>query len=519
MEFREYVSVLRSRRSIIFVVLVLFTAAAVAAAAVRPATYTAEARLLVAPASPASALLGIQGMQSFQPDRDMSTHAELVRSPAVAEVVIERLGLKTTAPELLERIEVQPVGGSDLLAIRAEAPGPGRASSLANSFARAYADQREAEFQAAVGTARERLEQRQEATLDRLAEMGDDAAGREPAAATLAAIEQQLETLGAGDALGLAGARLAVPASADRATSGSGMRGGALIGLAMGLVVGVAAAFTAEHFDTRVRGASDVAKHGVPVIGGVLAERSSRGTVALLRDPASAAADSYRMLRRSLGLGAARDGEGNVLLVSSPVGPDASQSVAGNLAVALAQAGARVTLIDCDFRRSPLQSLFGLQNTSGLGEVLAGSRQLGEVVQRPIPALGVVTTGTAPQSPADALGSSRMRAVVREAAVWSDWLIVHAPPVLDHSDALALLDDVSRVLLVVRVQDTRVDEVGRAVALLDRFGAGVETQGVLWGVRRDAKDRDLFTSGSTVGTTSVAAVPAERLDTGEVLAQ
>ena len=523
MEFRDYVSVLRSRRATVIVVIMLFVAAAVVVGAVRPEVHTAESRLLIAPVNPAGALLGMQAGQPFQPERDMSTHAELVRSPAVAQVVIETLELRTSPSALLDGIEAEPIGSSDLLAIRVEAATSEHAAELANAFAVAYTDQRATSYRENLASVRESLDEQRKAAADRVADLGDEDAQLDAAVASLAAIDQQIEVLSTANALDMAGTRLAVPASAARATSGAGMGAGIVVGLSLGVFFGIGAAFTAEHFDTRVRSASDIVKAGMPVLGVVGSEKPTRGaqTVTMLRDPSSSAADAYRLLRRSLSPAGEDEGVPRVLLVSSPGRGEGIPSVAANVALALAQSGKRTTLIDCDFRHSHVQALLGMQGTTGLSDVLSGGRQLAEVMQRPVPLLAAVSAGAMVQSPADALGSQRMKQVLGEALGGSDWVVLSLPPLLDHLDALAVMDAADRLLMVVKVKETRVDQVRRSVELLSRFAGTTIPEAVLWG----APERDTGLGDHRVMPTGHESAPkstpmaAEPLGVSEVLAQ
>lgn len=493
MEFREYVRVLRARKATVLLSVVLFMLAALAVHVMRPTAYTAESRVLVSQADAVNALLGIAPAGLAQPDRDMATHAELVRSPEVAATVVERLSLRTTPAALASRVLAEPVGGSDLLAIRAQDSSPARAAAIANAFASVYVERRIAEQKAEIDTVKTGLAEQRKAVAARVAALDKQArsgktsaiAERDSAAASLAEIDGQIERLGTGQALDLAGTRIVGTASEDRTAGGGGLTTALLVGAALGFVVGVGAAFTAEHFDTRILSAKQAGNLGLPVVGALPAERTGKGSASLtmLREPSSPGSDAYRLLRQSMRSRAVSSAP-QVVAVTAPGGPGHPPTVAANLAIALAHAGDRVTLIDCDLRRSPLQAMFGLQGSAGLSDVLAGARQLSEVAQRPVhQRLVVVAGGGMPAASAELLGSPRMQQIVREAASFSDWVLLSLPPLLETADAVTVADWAERLLLVLRVRETRQEQAQRAIDLLGRMGSMASAEVVLLGVQ------------------------------------
>lgn len=529
MEFREYVGVIRARKATVLLAMALFMLAAFAVTVARPALYTAEARVLISQSDAVNSLLGI-APGVYQPDRDMQTHAELARSPEVAAGVLEKLKLRTTPEALASRVVVEPVGGSDLLAVRAEDESPKRAAAIANGFAAGYVEQRAAQQAAELKAARDGFGKQRKALAERLGELDSQVsngkagatASRDSVAAALTELDAQIERLGAGGALDLAGTRVVTPASAARAGGGGALSTALLVGAAIGLVVGIGAAFTAEHFDTRLRTAADAGGFGLAVVGALPAERQGgRGSASLtmLREPSSPGSDAYRLLRRSL-RAAGAPGRSQVIAVTAPVGPGNPPAVAANLALALAQAGDRVTLIDCDLRRSPLQAMFGLQASAGLADALTGARQLSEVMQHPVhQRLAVIAGGGMPSAPAEVLGSPRMQQIVREAAGLSDWVVLSTPPLLETADTAAVLEWAERLLLVLRVRETRGEQVERAVDLLGRLGVASETQAVVLGVPESGQGLESYLVGTDAVVGGRQGGTVEALRPGEALAR
>lgn len=529
MEFKEYVGVLRARRAAIVLSIVLFLLAALAVDFVRPDFHTAESRVLVRGSDEVDSLLGIAPGVAVQPDRDLQTHAELLRSPEIAAIVIEKLSLGITPAALTARVVAEPVGSTDILAVRAKDEDPRRAAAVANAFAEVYIANRVAEQRATLKQVKTALAAQREAAADRVAALDKQVRGgksgaqseRDAAAATLTELDARIERIGTGETLDLAGARVVSSASPERTEKSGGLFGALLIGAALGFAVGVGAAFGAEHFDSRIRTAADVNGAGLNLLGALPAERPTRGSASLtmLREPSSPGSDAYRLVRRALTSGVRGSAE-RVVAVTSPAGAMNPPVVAANLALAIAQGGDRVTVIDCDLRRSPLQQLFGLQGSAGLSDALAGGRQLAEVSQRPVhQRLTVVAGGTVPAAPSELLGSPRMQQVVREAAANADWVVLSAPPLLETADAASVLEWSDRAVLVLRAKESRREQVTLAADLLGRIGVAGRTDAVLVGVSESGQGLESYLVGVNDDVTVPTGGTVESLRPGEALAR
>src|SRR5439155_1430183 len=138
------------------------------------------------------------------------------------------------------------------------------------------------------------------------------------------------------------------------------------------------------------------------------------------------AAEAYRALR--LGLRQASPGRPlGALAVTSPAPAEGKTTTAANLACALAQAGARVVLVDADLRRPSLHKLFGLDNHEGLTTLLLGDAPRGPGLPlqgTPVPGLEVLTSGPIPSNPAELLGSGRLQQTLAALQAGADVVIV-----------------------------------------------------------------------------------------------
>jgi capsular exopolysaccharide synthesis family protein len=147
--------------------------------------------------------------------------------------------------------------------------------------------------------------------------------------------------------------------------------------------------------------------------------------------------------------------------------------VSTNLALALAIAGRRVLLIDCDLRRSQVHSVFGVPLEPGLSTVIQSPHvEIEEVVgQGPIPTLWILPAGAPPANPSELLGSAGFTRLVRAARASYDWVVIDSPPMMAVSDAHILARLADHVVFVASADQTRRNTARLAIAQLRRSPA------------------------------------------------
>ena len=143
------------------------------------------------------------------------------------------------------------------------------------------------------------------------------------------------------------------------------------------------------------------------------AKRGGEYRLVTVTDPRSAAAEEYRRLRANIEIAATGERLRTLLLTGSEPAVGIPV-VAANLAVALAEGGSRVMLIDADFRQPAIHALMGLPNEHGLATLLQFENAAPEMViaRTKIANLEVVTTGNTASNPARALGTAKLRSVL-----------------------------------------------------------------------------------------------------------
>jgi capsular exopolysaccharide synthesis family protein len=193
--------------------------------------------------------------------------------------------------------------------------------------------------------------------------------------------------------------------------------------------------------------------------------------------PKSPISEAFRALRTNLEF-RSLDKPLKSLVVTSSLPEEGKSTVAANLAIAMAQAGKRVILVDTDLRRPSLAKLFSLDAARGFTTVLLNredrGRALDEVLQPTmVPQLRVLTSGPLPPNPAELLASESMIALLRDLEARADLVIFDSPPLGPLTDAVVLSARVSGTLLVVRASSTRRTLVTNSINMVRKVNGTV----------------------------------------------
>jgi polysaccharide biosynthesis transport protein len=156
------------------------------------------------------------------------------------------------------------------------------------------------------------------------------------------------------------------------------------------------------------------------------------------------------------------DKTAKVIQITSAVPAEGKSTLAATLALSSALSGARVVLIDCDFRRPMTSKLFHLAKTGGLIDLLAGRAEWDEIAND-YSSLTIVPIGNGAQSSLDLIGSARMIEVLKFASEHYDLVFLDSPPVLPVSDAAVLSSIVDKTILLIEWNKTDRDLVFQAI--------------------------------------------------------
>jgi receptor protein-tyrosine kinase len=207
------------------------------------------------------------------------------------------------------------------------------------------------------------------------------------------------------------------------------------------------------------------------VIGVVLRDPALESKHVLDRTKMTAVAEDYRHLRANLQF-IDVDQPPKVIMVSSAIPSEGKTTVVINLAVALAETGRKVTVVEADLRRPRITRYLGMVGGVGLTNVLAGTADLTDVTQYyGEHGLAVIAAGPTPPNPGELMASASMAEVLDKLRASNDFVLVDAPPLLPVADATGLAVVVDGVLLSVRYGATRSDQLEQAAAIVQRVGA------------------------------------------------
>ena len=190
------------------------------------------------------------------------------------------------------------------------------------------------------------------------------------------------------------------------------------------------------------------------------------------RDGKSPIAETYRTLRTNIQFTALDTKEKVLLVTSAEMGEGKSTTIA-NLAVAIAEAGKKVLLIDCDMRRPTIHKIFKISNIQGVSDYLIGQVTLDRVINKVEPFLDIIPSGTIPPNPSELLGSNRMKVFLEEIRKEYDYILLDAPPVMAVTDAQVLSTLSSGVILVVASGKAQRELAKRSKELLEAVGAKI----------------------------------------------
>lgn len=424
MDLRDYLSVLKARW--VLIAACALTTVAISALLTWKTTpqYASSARMFVSTqGSPDDVGAANQGGQ-FSLQR-VKSYADLVSGQEIARRVVEKLDLSDSPKELAQQISASSKLDTVILTVTVTDPRPQRAQLLADAVAKVFVEY-VAELETPPG--------RDEATIK--------ATVVDPAGLPESPISPQpVRNLG--------------------------------LGLFLGLMIGAGGAVLRESLDTSVKSARQLESLvPAPIIGTISFDADAVDTPLISSlDAYAPRAEAFRVLRTNLQF-IDPDVERKVFVITSSLPGEGKTTTAVNLALALAEGGERVALVEGDLRRPKISEYLRLESAVGLTTVLIGKLPLKDAIQTTANEdLAVLTSGSTPPNPAELLKSSSMAALIESLRESYDIVLIDAPPLLPVTDGALLAAQSDGALLVVRHGKTTTDQVAVAVERLEAVGA------------------------------------------------
>lgn len=194
----------------------------------------------------------------------------------------------------------------------------------------------------------------------------------------------------------------------------------------------------------------------------------------ILEDARSPVAEAFRHLRTSLLFSSGAQPPRSILITSGQA-LEGKTTVSFNTAVALAQTGASVLLVDGDLRRPSVQRYINARSEPGLTDYIAGAIGLDEALHTygPLPDLKVMTAGYSPSNPSELLGSGEMAAFVSQMKERFTYVIIDSPPSISFADGAIISTLVDGVVIVVHGGKSSRAVVRHLISRLTGIGARI----------------------------------------------
>lgn len=193
----------------------------------------------------------------------------------------------------------------------------------------------------------------------------------------------------------------------------------------------------------------------------------------MLKNPKSSTAEAYRTLRTNLQFSQG-DKQIKTVVVTSTGAGEGKSTTCANMAVALAQGGSKVLIMDCDLRKPIMHKVFKLANDKGLTNFLIGDSGLKDAIkQTDVEGLHIITSGVIPPNPSELLNSKRMEEYIEKFKEVYDYIILDTPPVCLVTDAQILAGKMDSAVLVASCKQVHKKNLIQAKMLLENVGANI----------------------------------------------
>lgn len=182
--------------------------------------------------------------------------------------------------------------------------------------------------------------------------------------------------------------------------------------------------------------------------------------------------ESYKAIRTNM-LHLLKDVTSKTILITSPYANAGKTTTSANLAIAFAQLGKKVLLIDADMRKPTIHKLFSTHSTPGLSNIIAGKATKDVIKGTKYENLYILTAGSIPPNPSELLHSDVFTNLVAELSTEYETIFIDAPPVDAVTDAVIISQLTAGTVLVIRQNSTEKDALVRTVNSLKNVNANI----------------------------------------------
>ncbi len=429
MELRDYVRILHKNWMLITAFTLIGVCIAAGASLLMKPSFEAGTQLYVSVRneSQASGEL-VQGSNFAR--QSVQSYVNIVATESVLGPVIQELGLDTTTEALAKRVSSSAPLNTSLIDIRVSGEDPKETAEIANAIGASF----------------------------------------------ITLVQEELEVIESGTEASPVKLTTVQPAETPTSPVSPRVPLNIALGALVGLALGVGIAVLRNVLDTRIHSLHDIEQvTDAPLLGGIAFDPEAKQRPLIVHaDPRNPRAESFRTLRTNLQFLAVNEeseNRGKSFVVSSAGPSEGKSTTTANLAIALAESGARVALVDGDLRLPKVADNMGLEGGVGMTDVLIGRAELADVLQRwGAGQLYVLPAGKVPPNPSELLGSKGMELLLETLNEHFDYVLIDTPPLLLVTDAAVVSKHTNGTVLVAASGSTRKPALEMAVRTLAAGG-------------------------------------------------
>ncbi len=236
-----------------------------------------------------------------------------------------------------------------------------------------------------------------------------------------------------------------------------------IFGIIIGLILGLGFALSRDFLDRSIKDPEQLEKQGVNVLSWIPSIEGLKGEdekqrVLINDSKNNTVAEAFKALRTRIQYSKTKEEKFKTLLVTSSVPGEGKTFISGNLALTMALSNKNTLLIDCDFRKPKIHTLFKQDRYPGICDVFYTDLDYKDVIrQTNTKNFSYIACGTLPPNPSEILGSEQMYNFIKTLEEQFDIIILDSPPFLSVTDAEILFNVTDGTVLVSRAGKTNRD--------------------------------------------------------------
>lgn len=353
-------------------------------------------------------------------ERLVHTYAELVRSRAVSDRVMERLNLNMSYEELQTKLEVSLVNDTEIIKINVQNSDQELAAEIANKVSEEF-----------IETAKDNMKVENVEVIDEA-----------PVPMNPTSPKQSLNLI---------------------------------VGTVFGFMAGLFITFLLEYLDDTFKSSNEIeAVLQLPVLAKIPQIKTAEKGNTVKNNPRSLAAEAFRTMRTNVEFIQKNKGT-DLLAITSTIPEEGKSTIITNLAILMRQEEKRILIVDADLRAPKIDQVINIPNKLGLTNILQGTNTLGETVQKisEVDGLYVITSGSVVSNPSELIHSKKMEDFIQSVRKEYDIVILNTPALGLVNDAALISTLVDGVVLVVEAGRTEIGQVEAAKKALENVDANI----------------------------------------------